>query len=150
MACSGRFASALEYARFLCVIDGDETLTAAQTTTIEAYLDIAATDLHAALAATGACDCTFASWANGFLGKLNIIDAAIYHRCPCARPDLTDELRRTYLDWITDQIADIRAGRLELCQGATASEFPAAGWGRQALTPWAQVTTIYNYILETS
>src|SRR5512146_1327171 len=48
-------------------------LDARQRSTIEHYLDIAASDIHSAMAASGACDCTLASWATAYLEKLNII-----------------------------------------------------------------------------
>ena len=119
-------------------------IDAIERSTIELYLDVAAADLHAALAASGACDCTLASWAVGFLAKLNIIDAASYYQCKCGQPAMTDELRGRYLDWCSEQLAAIRDGRLELCDGETGSEFPAVGWAQQGYTDWATAEIIYN------
>lgn len=128
--------------------DGDAYLIVAidgvEIATIEHYLDIAASDIHAALAASGACDCTFASWAAGFLSKLNIIDAAAYYQCPCGQPGMTDEQRAAYLTWMTGQLEAIRDGRLELCDGATGSDFPAIGHAEVSSTPWATAEIIYN------
>jgi len=119
-------------------------IDAIERSTIELYLDIAASDIHAAMAASGACDCTLASWAAGFLAKLNIIDAASYYQCKCGQPSMTDELRGRYLDWCSTQLEAIRTGALELCDGATGSDFPALGWAQQGWTDWATAEIIYN------
>ena len=128
--------------------DGDTyrivTINAQEIATIELYLDIAAADLHAAMAQSGMCDCTLASWATGFLQKLNIIDAASYYQCPCGQPDMSDELRGRYLDWCSTQLEAIRTGNLELCQGHTGSDFPAMGWAQQGWTPHATAEIIFN------
>ena len=119
-------------------------IDAIERSTIELYLDIAASDLHAAMAAAGACDCTLADWAAGFLAKLNIIDAASYYQCKCGQPSMTDELRGRYLDWASTQLEAIRTGAIELCQGQTGSDFPALGWASQGWTDWATAEIIYN------
>ena len=147
MACSGRYASAAQYASFWCIA---ETLSAQEQATIEMYLDIAAADIHAALAASGQCDCTLASWAAMFLVKLNIIDAAIYHRCPCGRPELTDEQKNAFLFWMNEQVAMLRSTKMDVCQGATGAEFPAMAWGRMALTDWATAQTYLDFLMRSS
>jgi len=128
--------------------DGDTyriaTLNAQEIATIELYLDIAAADLHAAMAQSGMCDCSLASWAPGFLQKLNIIDAASYYQCSCGQPNMSDELRGRYLDWCSTQLEAIRTGNLELCSGHTGSDFPSVGWAQQGWTDWATAEIIYN------
>ena len=119
-------------------------IDAIERSTIELYLDIAASDLHAAMAQSGMCDCTLASWARGFLAKLNIIDAASYYQCTCGQPKMTDEMRGRYLDWCSTQLEAIRTGALELCDGATGSEFPAVGWAQQGWTPQITAEIIFN------
>ncbi len=118
--------------------DGDiyqiSSLGANQVATIERFLDIAASDIHAALAASGACDCALAGWANEYLKKLNVIDAAIYHNCPCGSAKLSDNERLAHLRWISEQLVSLRKGELEVCQGATGADFPAVGWAEQSLT----------------
>jgi len=111
---------------------------------IELYLDIAASDIHAALAASGACDCTLASWAHKYLEKLNIIDAAAYYQCPCAKPNITDDMRQAYLDWASNQLNMLIIGKLDVCQDATGSDFPAIGWAEQSLTDFATAEIILN------
>lgn len=128
--------------------DGDAyrivTIDGIERETIGHYLDIAAADLHAAMAQQGMCDCTLASWATGFLQKLNIIDAASYYQCPCGQPTMSDELKGRYLDWCNTQLEAIRTGNLELCQGATGADFPSLGWAQQGWTDWATAEIIFN------
>ena len=119
-------------------------ITAAERATIEHYLNIAASDIHAAMAASGACDCTLASWATGFLEKLNIIDAAAYYTCSCGAPAMSDERKGSLLDWMSQQLLMIRRGEIELCHGATGSDFPAIGWAEQSLTDFATANIIVN------
>ena len=74
MPCSGRFASVDDYNNLLCAaVDLNDPIAIAD---IERALDLAASDVHMALAAVGACDCTLASYALSYLKKLNVIDAA--------------------------------------------------------------------------
>jgi len=128
--------------------DGDAyritMITAAERSTIEHYLNIAASDIHAAMAASGACDCVLASWATGYLEKLNIIDAAAYYTCPCGAPSMSDERKGALLDWMSQQLLNIRTGAIELCHGHTGSDFPAIGWAEQSLTDFNAANIIVN------
>ena len=125
-------------------------ITAAERATIEHYLNVAASDIHAALAVSGACDCTLASWAEDYLVKLNIIDAAAYYTCPCGQPSMTDERKGSLLDWMNLQLALLRRGELEVCDGATGADFPAIGWAEQSLTDANAAKIIYNRMLRES
>lgn len=124
--------------------------------TIEHYLEVAAGDINAALHATGACDCTWASWvlntdtAVGFLGKLNIIDAAAYHSCQCGQPRFTDTMKQKYLDWMSQQLSMLVTMELEICHGETGSQFPSMGWASQSVTDFASAQIIWNDILRNS
>jgi hypothetical protein len=128
--------------------DGDAyrvvAIDVAERSTIELYLDIAASDIHAALAASGACDCNLASWAEGFLAKLNVIDAAAYYTCSCGSPKMTDDRKQNLLVWCSNQLEAIRDGRLELCDGQAGSEFPALRWAQQGWTDWNVAKIIYD------
>ena len=128
--------------------DGDEyrivTITGEEIAIIEQYLDVAASDLHAALAASGACDCTLAPWATAYLEKLNIIDAASWHQCDCGQPQMSDQRKQSLMDWCSAQLLAIRLGQLELCDGETGSDFPAIGWAEQSLTDFSTAEIIYN------
>lgn len=120
--------------------------------TIEHYLEVAAGDINAALHATGACDCTWASWvlntdtAVGFLGKLNIIDAAAYYSCKCGQPHLSDAMKQKYLDWMSAQLSMLVSGELEICAGETGSGFPSMGWAEQSVTDFASAQIVWNDI----
>lgn len=113
------------------------TIDGMEIAMIENDLDIVASDIHAALAASGACDCTLAAWALTYLAKLNIIEAGVFHTCPCADPKLAPENKWTYLEWINDQMDKIRDGRIEVCSGSTGSEYPAIGFAEQSSTEFA-------------
>jgi hypothetical protein len=100
---------------------------------IESILDIAASDMHVALAAGNACSCTFASWANAYLAKLNIIDAQVFYNCSCANTKLSEEEKARLQAWVQNQLDMIANGKLELCSGETGSDFPSIGWSEQAI-----------------
>ena len=146
MPCAGAFATADEYAAFWCLdLDSSE-----EEAIVNMVLEIAASDIHAAMAATGQCDCALASWADVFLRKLNIIDAAIYHKCPCASTKISDAMRQAFLAWITNELTNIRMGKLELCAGETGADFPYTSWAELGTTEFAQVNIIVNDILRNS
>jgi len=120
--------------------NGDEyqiaNMSGAERVTIETFLRIAASDVNAALRATGACDCSLASDALVYLAKLNIVDAAIWHNCPCGRPDLSDDQRRSFLDWIQSELTNLRTGAIDLCTGSTGLDWPAIGTAQMSWTSW--------------
>lgn len=134
--------------------DGDVyrivTINAQEIATIGHYLDVAASDIHAAMAANGMCDCPLARWATGYLQKLNIIDAAAYYQCKCGQPSLTDDMRQSYLDWCSTQLENIRMGKLELCQGETGVEYPAVGWAQYSFTDRNTAQLILNRLRKES
>jgi hypothetical protein len=150
MACSGRLATAddLRSSPFACLdtpLDPGEAV--AQTAMLEMALDMASADVYAAMAASGMCDCTLASWATEYIKKLAIIDAVLLQNCPCVRPkSISDEMRQAWLTWLTQQLELIRMGKIELCAGATGSEFPALGWAEQTVTIANTVKIISNRI----
>ena len=125
-------------------------ITGLQISTIDHWLSVAASDIHAALASVGACDCTLASWAGGYLKKLNIIDAASYYMCPCGHPHITNDMRQAYLNWMSTQLENISAGVIDVCAGATGSKFPAMGWASQSVSSFAAAEIIYNDIIKNS
>jgi hypothetical protein len=123
------------------------TVDANEISTIDRYLVVTAADIHAALAASGACACVLAAWATEFLKKLNIIEAGVFHACPCAQPPITDAQRSSYLTWINTQLDNLRTGKLDVCEGATGSEFPATAVAEQSVTEFAAVRIINNHIV---
>lgn len=114
---------------------------------IETYLAIAAADIHAAMAAVGACDCSLSEWAEQYLKKLNVIEAAVIHNCPCGRAQISDSMKGTWLDWLDKQFEYIRTGKIDVCEGATGAEWPAIGWAQQSITEFAAARIILNDIL---
>ena len=147
MSCSGQFgATAQLFADFWCI--GDNCAEARET--IETYLEVAATDVYAALASVGACDCTLASWAQAYLQKLVLIDAASYYNCPCANPRLSNDQKANLLAWMGTQLTNISTGVVDVCDGATGSEFPSMGWAQQGLDEFSKAMIIYNDILRNS
>jgi len=121
-----------------------------QIANIEHWLDVAASDIHAALASVGACDCSLASWATSYLEKLVIIDAASYYSCPCGNPHLSDARKDTLLQWMGTQLTNIATGVIDVCDGATGANFPAMGWAQQGQDAFSRAMIIYNDILRNS
>lgn len=149
MACSGRLATAdeLRSSPFACLdVPVDADAAAMQTAMLEIALDMASSDVYAAMAASGMCDCTLASWATEYLRKLAIIDAVLLQRCPCVRANLSEAERPMWLDWVSQQLELIRMGKIELCEGATGSEYPTLGWAEQTVTIANAVKIISNRI----
>ena len=103
-----------------------------------------------ALAASGACDCSLASWATDYLKKLNVVDAVAFHKCQCGRPNVTDDLRGVYLEWLDRQFELLRMGAIDVCDGATGANFPAIGWAQQSVTEFAAARIILGDIIANS
>ena len=86
MSCDARFANADDFQSVWgCEVNPDyESL-------INRQLDLSASQIHAAMAAVGACDCTLATWATEYLKHLNCVVAALTLQGPCPCPNLTTE-----------------------------------------------------------
>ena len=121
-------------------------VTGIEIATIEHYLDIAASDIHAALAASGACDCTLAAWATNYLSKLNIIDAAAYYSCPCGQPKFDSAQRQTLLTWMNEQLGKLITMDIDVCTGETGSQYPYLAWAQWASTEFAAANIILDAI----
>lgn len=141
MSCTGRFADAADYDQLLGA--GIDLNDFEEVSTVNGYLELAASDVHAALAAVGACDCTLETWATAYLKKLNVIDAAVLQNAPCGNR-LSDERKAVLLDWIERQYELIRTGKINLCQGDTGADFPAFGVAEYTYTTWNQSQIIVN------
>lgn len=120
------------------------TLTRVEMGTIEHYLNISVAPIHAAMQAQNACSCTLASWAANYLAQLNIIAAAMYYTCPCMKPNLSDEMKQTYLAQLSAELVSIRKGEIELCAGETGADFPAIDWAEQSVTDFAAADIIWK------
>lgn len=133
---------------------GDEylivTVDAIERAQIEHYLAITASDVHAALAAQGACDCTLSTWGAELVKKLNIIDAASFYTCGCAGPKLSETERQQYRNWMDKQFELIRLGKVDVCGGGTGSDAPAFGSSKEAVTVFATGQIIADRIARNS
>lgn len=144
MACSGRWADANDYITFFCISADCSGDTEAQ---INFALTQAASDIHSALAAANACDCTFADWAEVYLKKLNLIDASVYYYCMCAKPHISEDMRQAYLNWIDRELELIRTGKKELCAGETGADFPAVDYAEMTWTRFSTEQILANEVL---
>ena len=142
MACTGRYASAVDYDTIACA--GADLTNPDVVARIEAYLDMAAADIHMALASIGACDCTLASWATQYLKKLNVMDAQVIKQCPCGSMPNAD--RQMWQEWLEGQYTLIREGKIVLCEGETGSQYPAFADAEIAHTDWSAAEIITHRI----
>ena len=140
MSCDARFANADDFqAVWGCEVNPDyESL-------INRQLDLSAAQIHAAMAAAGACDCTLASWANEYLKHLNCVIAALTLQGPCPCPNLTTEQIGVYGEWVNTRLEEIRSGKIELCQGETGVDYPAFAVAEMATTGFAARRILENY-----
>ena len=142
MACTGRYASAVDYDTIMCA--GADLTNPDVVARIEAYLDMAAADVHMALASIGACDCTLASWSTQYLKKLNVVDAAVIQQCSCG--SIPDDQRQMWQEWLEGQYTLIREGKIVLCEGETGSQYPAFANAEIAHTDWSAAEIITHRI----
>ena len=142
MACTERYATAEEYNDLTCA--GIDLTDADQVAQVEAYLDLAASDIHMHLSAVGACDCDISAHGLVYLKKLNILDAAVIQQCPCGAID--KDQKAMWLEWLDTQFTLIRSGEIELCDGHTGSEYPAFGAAERGLTPWSDAEIILHRV----
>jgi len=144
MACDGRFANADDFQSVWgCEVNPDyESL-------INRQLDLSASQIHGAMSAVGACDCTLAGWATEYLKHLNSILAALTLQGPCPCPHLTTEQIGIYAEWSNTRLEEIRSGKIELCQGETAVNYPAFGVAEIAVTSFAARRILENYYMRT-
>jgi len=145
MACSGRLATAQQFAEFWC--DPSPPLTPDEQATIERALDMASADVYSAMSASGQCDCTLAGWATNYLAKLAIIDGAVLQYCPCRRVLASVEDKRMWLDWVSNELLAIRKGDLAVCDGATGNDFPSIAIAEMALTSFNAARILRNRYL---
>lgn len=141
MTCDGAYADVNDFEAKFCqsISEGDEA-------EICHKLQLAASNIKGALAAQGACDCTFADWATDFVKDLNVVIAAAFFKCPCTNLSLDD--RRMYGEWATAQLALIRSGELELCAGETGTTYPVVGWAEYSFTEFNAAKIIENDLNE--
>jgi len=140
MGCTGRYANADDFQSVWgCEVNPDyESL-------INRQLDLAASQIHGAMAAVAACDCTLADWATEYLKHLNCIIAALTLQGACPCPNLTTEQISIYGEWVNTRLDEIRTGKVELCSDATGTGYPAFAVAEIATTEFAARNILLNY-----
>lgn len=122
-------------------------MNASEQTTIDHYLSITAGDIHAALASVGACDCTFSDWGANYLAEINIILSRVFYDCPCAK-NLDDAQRDLYSSLAESRLQDIRSGAVDVCQGATGSDYPSIDFAQHGWNEFSSAGIIEKDILK--
>lgn len=145
MTCADSYAVANDFAAFWCI-----EIAASEEAHINRMLQLSATPIHAARAATGGCDCTLSDWATDYLMTLNCILAATTYNCKCTNLRLTVEEKRLCMESTTADLTLIREGKIELCAGETAADFAYTGWADQGTTEFARTRIVVNDILRNS
>lgn len=142
MPCVGRYASATEYNNLICA--NLDLADPAVVATIENALDLAASDVHMALAASNQCSCTMSAAGLVYVKKLNIMDAAVLQNCPCGNALRTPEDRTRVSEWLSGQYELIRQSKTVVCENATGSEYPAFGIAQYSFTDWNYIQIILD------
>jgi len=109
------------------------------------YIRGGAARINMALRASGQCDCTWNVDAEYLLRDLNVVAAALMIFCPDCSRRFSAEEKEFYNTWLGEQLELLRSGKLELCAGHTAVDYPALGIVQYGLTDRNVVQMIYNY-----
>lgn len=143
MACSGAFATAEDYQKvFSC-----GSLSSDEAAEVDDVLEVTASRIHAVLAQTGQCDCDMSSWGLEYAKRLNIMEALITGRCRCGLANLSQEERDAIQAQLNLEYGQILSGQLDLCDGATGKDYPAADIIQQSHTPWNAGRIIWNRLM---
>lgn len=126
------------------------TMNGTEIATAEHYLNITAVDITIAVRSVGACDCTWWSEFDDWARKINIIEAGILHRCPCASPQISDAQLQIFSQWADQQLQRITTMEFDPCDGETGKNWPVTGWAEQAVNEFAAGNIIFNDILRNS
>jgi len=143
MACSASYVTVDEVAEFFCR-DGYDSDSEPSLYTVERYIKKAAARINMAMNATKMCDCTLDDYAAEFLEELNLIGAVVLIHCPDCNRHLKAEEREFYSTWLGERLEEIRSGKVDLCSGATAVDYPACGFIQQSLTEWSEAQIVYD------
>ena len=143
MTCAGAYANVSDWEAMFCRSTG-----ANQEGEVCRALALAAAPIKIALASVAACDCTMSDAGLALVKWINCLLAAATNKCSCS--NITTENQAAFALLANDQLALIRSGELELCEGETGSLYPFAGDAAQGVTGWAQIDIIVNDILRNS
>jgi len=143
MGCEGAYADVSDWESMFCRSTGPN-----QEGEICHALALAASPIKMALASVAACDCTMSDASMEFVKQLNCLLLASTNKCPCS--NITVEDRAQFRLEANAQLALIRSGELELCEGETGTTFPYTADAAQGVTEWARRDIIVNDILRNS
>ena len=141
--CTDYWATPEEFANFWClgVLSEDERYS------IEMVLKLAAKPIHKAIAAANACSCSLADWAEEYLKELQLVSAMVTQNCPCANARVSDELKRMWLEHLTEELRAIRLQEIELCAGETAAGFAAVAYAESNATVFSGSRILANRLM---
>lgn len=150
MGCSSSYTTADEVAEFICRMESFNPHDEPTVIDVNRYITKVARQINVTLRATAQCDCTFSTDALEYLQQLNIIGASLMIVCHRCQPQFTDDERRYWGEWLKDELSYLRSGELDLCDGATAKQYPAMTWAEQSLTDFNIARIVYNDVLRNS
>ncbi|HUW11560.1 MAG TPA: hypothetical protein VM537_17645 [Anaerolineae bacterium] len=150
MACSAAYVTADDVAEFLCRTEGYSAQGKVTLDDVNRYIKKTAARINVHLSAGGQCACTWSAYAADYLQELNMIMTALLIQCPECSRHLSDEERQYYYAWIDQQLGLLREGKLDLCEGATAADYPALGWAAQGWTEFNQARIIVDDVARNS
>jgi hypothetical protein len=117
---------------------------------LEGVLDKAVSPIQVSLLTAGMCDCTLEPASLSYLATLNIVSAAILPaclNCGLMRPDWPASAdRKNWMDWLNQELSQIRKGEIELCQGETGKDFPALAWAEVNYNKFSEAEIWYNVV----
>jgi hypothetical protein len=148
--CSTTYTTADDLAEFFCRNEGYSAASFPTFDDVERYIEKAARRINLHLRATAQCSCTMSADATEYLQSLNLVGAALFIVCPKCNPRFTNDERRYWSDWLNAELTLLRSGELDLCDGATAVQYPHMTWAEQSVTEWNAARIVYNDILRDS
>lgn len=150
MSCSSSYVTADQVSEFFCRGEGYGASSEPMMDDVDRYILSSAARINLSLSASGQCACTLSEWAGTYLRELNLVAASLMIHCPDCNRHFTVEERDFWNTWLGEQLELIRSGRLELCAGETAVDYPSITWAEQATTEFAAAQIIYNDLLRSA
>jgi len=137
-----RYISVDRYVQVFCIgmaVDADVRHR------IETTLDLAAGHIDGVRASVGADTCTVSTSVSHMLEQVNAIYAAVVWNCPCSR-SIEGAAKDRLMEWATNICDSIANGSLEVCEGETGVNFPAAAMPKVAWNDAVAAEIYLNYL----
>lgn len=147
--CDDSYVTPDAIAEFFCRGEGYGATSEPTLDDVKRYIAKGASRINVTLSATAQCDCTFNAYADEYLQELNLVAAILLIHCPDCSRHLPADDRTFYHGWLSEQLELLRSGKLDLCAGATAVDYPAFGVAQYALTNRNAARMILNHELRT-